>query len=244
MNSRTAASSSMTNMHGASAGTSKPVLRAATSTAATRAGRSSAKVVPRPGVLATLMVPPIISGEPLADGQPQPRAAVLAGGAGVRLGERLEQLAHLLRGHADAGVGDGHGHPVAARVAVPPGGQGDGPGVGELVRVREQVEQHLPQLGRVGVHHPDGRRAVHRQGVLLLVHQRPDGVHHLGDGSRQVERLEVQLHLAGLDLGQVEDAVDQAQQVFAGAADLVQVGAELVPPGRCPTPPPGAARST
>ncbi len=43
-----------------------------------------------------------------------------------------------------------------------------------------------------------------------------------------VEGLEVELHLAGLDLGQVQDAVDQAEQVLAGRADLVQVGHEAV----------------
>ena len=42
-----------------------------------------------------------------ADGQPQARAAVLARRAGVGLLERLEDDPLLLRGDADAGVGNG-----------------------------------------------------------------------------------------------------------------------------------------
>jgi hypothetical protein len=45
---------------------------------------------------------------------------------------------------------------------------------------------------------------------------------HLGD----VECLQVQLHLAGLDLGEVQHLVDEPQQVLAGRADLLEVGHE------------------
>ena len=43
-----------------------------------------------------------------------------------------------------------------------------------------------------------------------------------------VEGLEVELHLAGLDLREVEDVVDQPEQVLAGGVDLLQVGDEVV----------------
>ena len=39
----------------------------------------------------------------------------------------------------------------------------------------------------------------------------------------QPHRLEPQVHLAGLDLGHVEDVVDQRQQVLAGAEDVLRV---------------------
>src|ERR671927_1084189 len=42
--------------------------------------------------------------ELLADGQPQPRAAVLAGGRAVGLAERVEELRLLLRRHALSGA--------------------------------------------------------------------------------------------------------------------------------------------
>ena len=76
---------------------------------ATFAGSRMVKVEPSPGSLSTVMSPPIMLAEVLADGQAQPGAAVLAGGRGVGLGEGLEQLAELLRGHADAGVGHAEG---------------------------------------------------------------------------------------------------------------------------------------
>src|SRR3954454_288199 len=41
--------------------------------------------------------------------QPEPSTTVLAGGGGLRLGERLEETAKLFAGHADAGVGDCEG---------------------------------------------------------------------------------------------------------------------------------------
>ena len=44
--------------------------------------------------------------ELLADGQPQPRASILAGKRGVCLIEGLEEVRDLLRTHADAGVRD------------------------------------------------------------------------------------------------------------------------------------------
>ena len=43
-----------------------------------------------------------------------------------------------------------------------------------------------------------------------------------------VEGLEEQLHLAGFDLRQVEDVVDQRLQVLAGRMDLLQIGNGVV----------------
>ena len=45
--------------------------------------------------------------------------------------------------------------------------------------------------------------------------ERPDRRHHVLDEGRDRERLEVQLHLARLDLRQVQDVVDQGEQVLA-----------------------------
>src|SRR6185369_12273542 len=50
------------------------------------------------------------------------------------------------------------------------------------------------------------------------------------DESRDVECLEVQRHLAGLDLREVEDVVDQAEQMPAGGLDLLQVGDRVLLP--------------
>ena len=64
---------------------------------------------------------------------------------------------------------------------------------------------------------PDVGRAVDHELVAVLLDERLDGRRHVVDQRRDVERLEEELHLAGLDLRQVEDVVDQREQVLARA---------------------------
>ena len=59
--------------------------------------------------------------------------------------------------------------------------------------------------------------AAHRQRVPVLLDQRPDGVHQPADHGLDVERLEREHHLAGFDLREIQDAVDQVEQMLAGA---------------------------
>jgi hypothetical protein len=59
------------------------------------------------------------------DRQAQAGAAVLAGRGGIRLGEVLEQLAHLLGRQADAAVTNPEGQPVVAVHRLAHGRQGD-----------------------------------------------------------------------------------------------------------------------
>ena len=40
----------------------------------------------------------------------------------------------------------------------------------------------------------------------------------------EIDGLDIQLHLAGLDLGDIQDVVDHGQQVLSGSADLLQIG--------------------
>jgi len=162
-----------------------------------------------------------------ADRQAEPGPAVLAGGRRFGLAEGLEQPIQLLRVHADAGVADGEADLLGAIGRLARDGQRDRAVVGELGGVAEQVEERLANLGQVG---PHGTRVVdtaHLEGVGVLLHQRLDDRHHVGDHVRDAELLEIELHLAGLDLGQVQDVVDQPQQVLAGAVDLLEVGDEF-----------------
>ena len=161
---------------------------------------------------------------------------------GVGLAERLEQLADLLRRHADAGVAHAEARASRRPVASRHASSVIVPALGELAGVAQEVEQALPHLGQVGVHRAEVRPRSATSSVLpffstsgsMVVATSPDKV---GD----VERLEEQLHLAGLDLGEVEDVVDERQQVLAGRVDLLQVGDELVLPARR-SPLPGASR--
>jgi hypothetical protein len=72
------------------------------------------KVDPRPGSVSTRDVPAHHLAEPPADGEAKPCAAVFARRGRGRLGKLLEQLAHLIGRHADAGVGHRQRDPVAA----------------------------------------------------------------------------------------------------------------------------------
>jgi hypothetical protein len=87
-----------------------------------------------------------------ADGEAKPGAAVFARCPRRGLRELLEQLAHLLRRHADARIGHRERDPVATAVMPLASGDGDSAFLGELVGVTRQVEQGLPEAGLVCVH--------------------------------------------------------------------------------------------
>ncbi len=171
-------------------------------------------------------------------GQPQAGAAVFAGGGGVGLAEGLEHLAALFRGHADAGIA----HPeVQLDAAVILGhlvnADDDLALFGELDGVVAQVDQHLPQPQRVadqGGRHV--RRTVEQQLQPLVLGLHP---HQVGQVVHDIFQVEVDLlhrHLAGLDLGEIEDVVDDAQQVLAGALHLLDVVAAASCPARSAAP--------
>src|SRR5262249_61841527 len=78
------------------------------------------------------------------DGKAEPRAPETLCSRGIGLGELLEQLGLLLRGHADSGVGHGKLDRVAS-VCHPARPQRDLALLGELEGIAQQVEQYLPQ---------------------------------------------------------------------------------------------------
>ena len=159
----------------------------------------------------------------LRDGEAEAGAAILAGGGRVGLAEGLEEPAELLRGHADAGVDDRKLDGVIEHTGHAGDADGDGAVLGELAGVAHQVEEHLPELGGVGVHRADAGRAFDLERVALLADERSGGGHDIADNLGEFEGLEEQLHLAGLDLGNVEDVVDEPEQMARGVEDLVQI---------------------
>ena len=58
--------------------------------------------------------------------------------------------------------------------------------------------------------------------IAVLCCQRFDGLDDLVDQRRQSETPQIELHPPGLDLGEVEDVVDQREQVAAGAEHAVE----------------------
>ena len=93
----------------------------------------------------------------------------------------------------------------------------------ELHGIREKVEDDLPHppfVARDDVDVRDGRE-VHTHHAV----RRPFAHHDDAALERflQGERRDVQLELARLDLGEVEDVVDQRQQVVSGREDVLDV---------------------
>jgi len=141
------------------------------------------------------------------------------------LAEALEQSIHAVRGDADAGVvhreGD-RGDVVGA--AQDRDADHDLALRGELHGVSEQVDQHLTQARDVPLH--DGRDiwfelAGDVQALLrgLLRHQ----VERALDAVPQREGLALQLELTRLDLGEIQDVVDDDQQRVAAEAHRLGV---------------------
>ena len=168
--------------------------------------------------------------EPPAHRQAETGPAVPARRGRVGLGEGLEQPRELLGRHADARVAHAEHHPVLAVGRLAGHRQRDRPALGELAGVAQEVEQGLAHLRQVRVHRADLVGAAHVQAVGVLRGQRLDHGGDVADQAGHVEGLEVQLHLAGLDLGEIEDGVDQPQQVLAGRVDLLEVVGELLGP--------------
>ena len=155
------------------------------------------------------------------DRQAQPGAAVLARGGAVGLGEGIEQLVDLLLGDADAGVDD---RELQAAAIVPVFQrhhlQDDMAVVGELDGVADQVHQDLAQAAGIAVY---ALRAVGGE-IEHQLHLLVDGRGHqqvadLVGGDLKIEIQRLQLEPAGLDLGEVEDVVDDGQQGLAGLVD-------------------------
>ena len=169
-------------------------------------------------------------GDATGNDESEAGAAEAAGGGAVGLGKGVEQVAHRLGVHADASVADREMHfaPFVTQ-RYGPGLQMDGALLGELHGVSEQICQNLTNSQRI----PEKparqllRRLAHEPQPLLLC----AGLEHLGDlgeQGREIERNGLKLQLAGLDLGKVEDVVDQGQQGIAAVPNDAGVFALLL----------------
>ena len=155
-------------------------------------------------------------GQAPADGEPQARAAVLAGRAAIGLLERAEQALQVRRRDADAAVGDTEDEFVALAARA----EANLASGRELHRVGQQVQEDLRDPHRVA---EAGRRQIVR--LLDFEPQVPGGravAQHPGgllDELRRVERHRLDLELARLDLREIEDVVDDRQQQLARVED-------------------------
>jgi hypothetical protein len=143
--------------------------------------------------------------------RPRP-VPVVAGDRPVDLGEGLEQAPLVFGRDSDAAVGNLEADRLG--VAARPADLDRHPTpISELDRFRDEVDQDLADSASVAA---DYYRDV---GVALgdelealgggVVGEQDD---HLVHHASQVEVVDLELHLAGLDLGEVEDVVDEGEQ--------------------------------
>lgn len=157
-------------------------------------------------------------GDLLGDGQAQAGAAVLPGQGVVGLLEGGKELGQYFRRDADAGIrhfelNQGVGGAVFEEFDP----QGDAAGGGEFHRVAGIVHQGLLQAG--GIAEEPRRQVVDLDppaqmlGLDPIAQDGPDIAHQTVDPEGGL----VQFQLAGLDLGEFQHRVDDAQQMLAGS---------------------------
>ncbi len=158
-----------------------------------------------------------------ADGQPQAAAAVPSTGGRVGLQERREDHALLFLGNTDAGIADRKQQLELVGVAAGEAAhrQHHFALFGELDRIADQVDQHLVDAQRIA----QQPTTVAWQGFDDHFHRfgAERGAHQVGDVIEQlvqIERRAFQVDTPGLDLGKVENVVDDFQQRARGAIDL------------------------
>ena len=94
----------------------------------------------------------------------------------------------------------------------------------ELDRVRDEVQDHLPQLACID----DKLQSTFRLGFdhdPLFLGQWIDGRPNLTNAVGNQSGLQAKLHLPRLDFRKVEDVVDQLEQVIAAVVNLIQEAA-------------------
>ena len=128
----------------------------------------------------------------------------------------------MVLGDADARIGNIEVEHI--RLIAHPHPQGYIPIFGELDRIAQEIDQDLLQPGRVS---QNGLR----DGIIQIVaHLQPllsTLCRHHGHGLIQAlaqgEGLVLQLHLSLIDLGVVQDVIDDAQQCIAAAVDGLHI---------------------
>ena len=203
-------------------------LAAALGIADRRAGRRMVKVEPLPGSLSTVMSPPIIWQKRWLIASPSPvppYLRVVEASACVNAWNSFAICSGVMPMPVSLTRNVIHSAPsTASRLTV----SAMVPLLGELAGVAEQVEQLCRTLVRSARMAP---RSSAQWTTSVLAFFSTSGWTVVATSwimLRDVERLQEEVHLAGLDLRQVEDVVDERQQVLARGVDLLEVGGEVL----------------
>ncbi len=190
-----------------------------------REGRAAARLAGDPDIAAHG------ARQPARDGEPQARATLAPAYGGLCLLELAEQEGQGVGLDADAGVlhGDGDGNLVGgcrpAGFVLAADGDEDAARIRELDGVADEVGQDLPQAHLVAAHCL-GQMGMHGPGDIdtLLVGLGRKQLHHALHAIGDDERLGFEHQPVGLDLGEVEDLVDQGEKLPRRAVDGARVG--------------------
>ena len=167
-------------------------------------------------------------GQRSCDGEAKARAVIGLGELALDLLERPAEPHQRLRRNSDAGVGDHQDDRI-----LPPPAANDHPAVvgRELDGVGQQIDDDLLDRPAVG---DDRYRAfdVGFEREVLVVGAPGHHAQRFRQRLRQVERLHVELHAAGLDLRHVQDVVDHFEQIVAAGENVVAVFLVFLRPER------------
>ena len=167
-------------------------------------------------------------GDGCGNGETESGSAVFSRNRAVLLRERLEDHGLLLFRNADTGIADGERNHALVRCRSRIAGDGDVhrdlARLGELHRVSDQVQDHLPQAQRIGHDRVgDVRRRPIRELEPFLVPPHRQHLNGLGDEIAQAARLRAELEPARLDLREIEEVVDDAEQRFGRCLDHAEI---------------------
>ena len=163
--------------------------------------------------------------ESLGDREPQTRPSVPACRRAVGLRKGLEQPLAVLGRDADAGVGDRKANQGVVIGLLDEGAvHDDFATLGELHRVADEIREDLPQTSGVASH---PRREVRvrqvRELQALSVGAFGEQLEHVLHRDAELEVGLLEVELAGLYLGEVQDVVDDRQEPFPGPAHRLGV---------------------
>ena len=175
------------------------------------------------GPLSSPTSPPMISSQLAHDGEAEPGASVAPVGSAIGLGEALEDRFLRLRRNAGPGIGDLEAQQAGTALTLrkaaldQPTRIATWPFSVNFTALATRLNQNLAQmLAATTQKKRHGGIEMHQQMQALALSLRPEEGDQIGEFSVQIEVDDVNRHLARLDLGKIEDLVDEREQRPAG----------------------------